>query len=172
MKKTWIEVFRTGTHKSQNGVEQTYTEAHLDMICKKYNEQSDHKAPLVIGHPQVDDPAYGWIEELKRVKDRLMAYVEPVSEKIITAVESGMFKRVSIALYADNLLRHVGLLGAAPPAVKGLAPVEFAADKEFEEYLQATSDNDDRLTFKGLKQFFSEFFKDSKPFTQKKYPGG
>ncbi|MDQ5985876.1 MAG: hypothetical protein CSYNP_01593 [Syntrophus sp. SKADARSKE-3] len=153
----WIEVFKTGTHTSGNGITKTYTEADLDRIVTKYNGQSE-KAPLVIGHPKVDDPAYGWIGKLQRVGRVMMAYVEDINEKIIEAVAKGMFRKVSIALYADDLLRHVGLLGATPPAVKGLAPVEFAADKDFQEYSVKTTTSDEDSFLGELKAFFTEMF--------------
>ena len=159
MKKVWIEVFRTGKHTAMNGVTKDYTEQDLDNFVSKFGETPGYKAPLVIGHPAVEDPAYGWAEQLKRVGSKLFAYVEPVSEKIVEAVRSGMFKRLSIALYADGLLRHIGLLGAHPPAVKGLAPVEFAADQAFAEFeIDAGDIEEQKITFKEFKAFFAELF--------------
>ncbi len=56
-------------------------------------------------------------------------------------VASGKFKKVSAAFYLPDSpnnphkgvlsLRHVGFLGAMPPAVKGLKQVEFAEDDDF-----------------------------------------
>lgn len=162
----WIEVFKTGTHTAMSGATKTYTEADLDRIVTKYNEQSDHEAPLVIGHPQTDAPAYGWIKQLKRVGERMYAFVETISEKIDQAVEAGMFRKVSIALYGDDLLRHVGLLGATPPAVKGLAPVEFATDKEFEEFSGSIDVKDKESLFKMLADFLLNLFSE----TQREIP--
>jgi len=136
----WIEVFRTGTHTSNNGIKKTYTEADLDNIVKLYNEQTDHEAPLVLGHPATDSPAYGWGKELKRVGAKMLAYVDQVADSIVEAVNKGEYKKVSIALYPDGLLRHIGLLGAVPPAVKGLAPVQFAEGLEFDEYIWVTDE--------------------------------
>ncbi len=129
-----IEVFRTGTHTDSAGSTGQWTEADLDRIAEKYNSQSEYSAPLVIGHPQTDSPAYGWTAFLERVGDRLFAAVENVNDKVREAVRSGMFRTVSIALYADGLLRHIGLLGATPPAVKGLTPVEFGNAVEYKTY--------------------------------------
>lgn len=157
----WIEVFKTGTHTSGNGIVKTYTEEDLEAIAVKYNGQKEHEAPLVIGHPATDDPAFGWIKEVKRAGDKLMAFVDQVSEGVREGVKEGMFKKVSIALYPDNLLRHVGLLGATPPAVKGLAPVAFSEGVEFEEFIWATDEY--RMPtvakiFSRIRDFFIEKF--------------
>jgi len=136
----WIEVFKTGTHISGNGVTKTYTEDDLDNIVKLYNEQTDHEAPLVLGHPTTDSPAYGWGKKLKRVGAKMLAYVDQVADSIVEAVSKGEYKKVSIALYPDGLLRHIGLLGAVPPAVKGLASVQFAEGLEFDEYIWVTDE--------------------------------
>lgn len=140
MAATWIEVFKTGTHTSGNGITKTYTEADLDNIVSKYNGQKDHEAPLVLGHPATDDPAYGWTKELKRNGQKLLAFVDQIADDIVKGVTDGNWKKVSIALYPDGLLRHIGLLGATPPAIKGLAPVQFAEGKEFDEYIWATDE--------------------------------
>jgi hypothetical protein len=163
MKGKWIHVFKSGIHTPMNGDAKTFTESDIDQIVTKYNEQSDHEAPLVIGHPKVDDPAYGWIKRLKRVGQDMFAFVETVSDKIDQAIASGMFRKVSIALYADGLLRHVGLLGATPPAVKGLAPVEFATDKEFIEFTRQMQEEKDKDIRQVLADFFSSLFSDTQP---------
>lgn len=135
MAGAWLEIFKAGVHTSGNGVTKEYTDDDLTHIVKTYNEQKDHEAPLVLGHPTNDQPAYGWAKELKTAGSKLLAYVDQVNGSIVDAVKRGEYKKVSIALYPDGLLRHIGLLGAVPPAVKGLAPVQFAEGEEFEEYI-------------------------------------
>ena len=139
-KNGWIEVFKEGEHTSSNGVKKTYTGEDLDHIAKTYNDQTEHNAPFVLGHPKTDDPAYGWVKELKHVGHKLMAFMDSVSDDVADAVARGEYKHVSIALYPNLLLRHVGLLGATPPAVKGLAPVTFAEGEEFDEYVWVTDE--------------------------------
>ncbi|MCP4112826.1 MAG: hypothetical protein GY749_46090 [Desulfobacteraceae bacterium] len=114
-----------------------YNREDLLEITKKYNTQTEYEAPLVIGHPQTDDPAYGWVKSLKVAGEKLYAEIDAISAYIRNLVQKKAYKYVSIALYPDRLLRHVGLLGAAPPAVKGMEPVkfcEFNAAEEYEEY--------------------------------------
>jgi len=138
-KSTWIEVFKEGTQTSSSGITKEYTADDLDTIVAMYNGQDAHEAPLVIGHPATDDPAWGWVKELKHVGTKLMAFVDSVKDEVVESVESGAYKKVSIALYPNMLLRHIGLRGAAPPAVKGLAPIAFA-ESEFDEYIWATDE--------------------------------
>lgn len=127
----WIEVFRTGTWTDSSGKEKTWTEKDLDAIVSKY-DPSTHEAPLVIGHPKDNSPAYGWVEALKREGEILLAKVKPTVEGFVDLVKQGVYKKVSIALYGDGTLRHIGFLGV-PPAVKGLKVPEFT-ELEFSEY--------------------------------------
>jgi len=41
-------------------------------------------------------------------------------------VKRGLYKKISVALYPDLGLRHIGFLGATPPAVKGLKQATFS----------------------------------------------
>ncbi|MDP3014246.1 MAG: hypothetical protein Q8M92_08405, partial [Candidatus Subteraquimicrobiales bacterium] len=134
--KDWIAIFRTGAHTDSNGNEKTWTEKELDTIVEKYNPK-EHEAPVVIGHPKDNAPAYGWIEAVKREGDILYAKMKGLIPEFVEMVKKGMFKKRSISLYPDGTLRHIGFLGAMPPAVKGLPDFAFG-DKggltiEFEE---------------------------------------
>lgn len=128
-----IEVFRAGTHTSSEGHTRTWTEEDLERIAETYNNQSDHEAPVVLGHPRDNAPAYGWVESLSVKKGVLLAKLTSLTEEFMEWVKAGRYKKRSIALYADGLLRHVGFLGAMPPAVKGLKDVAFS-DGDAEEY--------------------------------------
>ncbi|MCP4105484.1 MAG: hypothetical protein GY749_08100 [Desulfobacteraceae bacterium] len=132
----WIQVFRTGNHTDSAGNKKKYNREDLLEITKKYNTQAEYEAPLVIGHPQTDDPAYGWIKSLKVAGEKLYAEIDAISEHVRNLVQKKMYKYVSIALYPDRLLRHVGLLGAAPPAVRGMEAVKFCefSNEQYEEY--------------------------------------
>lgn len=161
MASTWMEIFKAGTHTSGNGVTKEYTVDDIKNIAKTYNEQKDHEAPLVLGHPATDDPAHGWAKELKEAGGKLLAYVDQINEKIVSAVERGEYKKISIAIYPNGLLRHIGLLGATPPAVKGLAPVQFAEDMEFDEYVWVTDEVRMPIVgrmLSGIRDFFIEKF--------------
>jgi len=134
----WIEVFKSGQHQDSSGKTNVFKDETLDKIADMYNrkvkESSSFEAPLVKGHPKTDAPAYGWIQKLKRKGNTLMARLKDVSPDLINEVKKGMYKKVSIALYPDFMLRHVGLLGAMPPAVKGLKNVSFNSDENYSEF--------------------------------------
>lgn len=160
----WLESFKVGKHVSSNGVEKEYTDADLKEIADNYNSQAEWQAPLVIGHPKTDDPAFGWVTKAKVEGSKLYTYVENVSDKVIEAVRAGMFKYISIALNPGNKLRHVGLLGAVPPAVKGLSPVQFSGGVEFEEFKIKPAVDSNALTsmFSRIKQFIASTFSSEK----------
>ena len=134
----WIEIFRSGEHTDSAGVKELYTPEMLDRISEIYNTKIDNEpaaeAPVVKGHPADDDPAYGWVERLARRGDKLLAKVKDLSPDFVNEVKSGLYKKISMAIYPDMLLRHVGFLGAVPPAVKGLKPVCFNNSEEFMNY--------------------------------------
>jgi hypothetical protein len=130
----WIEVFRTGKHTSSNGTTKTWSTKDLEDIALKYNSQKDRKAPLVIGHPANDAPAFGWTEELRVFKDKMFAFIGDINTSVKEAVKRKEYQNISIAIDGNGLLRHIGLLGAAAPAVAGLQPVKFAEGITFEEF--------------------------------------
>lgn len=130
-----IEIFRAGVHKPMNGPEVGFTSTMLDAIAEAY-DPSKHEAPLVIGHPGHDAPAWGWVKSLRRDGDGLKAVVRDLDPVFADMVKAGRFKKVSASFYLPSspnspikrgyYLRHVGFLGAQPPAVKGLNPVSFS----------------------------------------------
>jgi hypothetical protein len=123
----WIEIFKGGKQIDSAGEEHD-GDAVIDTIIAKFNA-TKHEPPAVIGHPKDNDPAYGWVEGVKTVvKDGvkvLLARFKQVVPEFEDMVKKGMFKKRSISVYPDGSLRHVGFLGAAPPAVKGLADLKF-----------------------------------------------
>jgi len=125
-----FEIFKTGKHTSDKGITREYTTDDLDKIAANYNPD-EHEAPIVIGHPKNNAPAYGWIEKLQRVGEKLIAIPKQVNQAFADMVKDGAFKKRSISITNDLKLNHVGFLGAAAPAVKGLKDVEFSADAEY-----------------------------------------
>lgn len=132
----WFAIFKTGKHTSNSGETKEYNAEDLDKMISKFESG---KVPLVIGHPKTNDPAWGWIKSLKRVGDTLYAEAENVVNEFAEMVNKKMFPNRSISINPDGSLRHVGFLGAVPPAVKGLGEVSFSEDvdsieiKEFNE---------------------------------------
>jgi hypothetical protein len=129
MSKGWIAIFKPGTHTDAAGNKRNWTEEDVQSMADVYNNQLEkerHDAPIVKGHPKTDDPAYGWIDKLKYEAGKLWAKPKQVAKAFANEVKEGKFKKISVALYPDGLLRHVGFLGAVPPAVKGLGDAELA----------------------------------------------
>lgn len=127
MTTKYCEIFRAGTHKAANGSEKTYTTADLDTIVNNFN--ADISAPIVIGHPKVNSPSYGWVNSLKREGESLYADYKQVVPEFAEWVDKGLYKNRSISLYPDMRLRHVGFLGAQPPAIKGLEEFQFSEEE-------------------------------------------
>jgi len=127
--ENWIEVFKTGSHSDSAGNTREWTNEDLDTIIKNY--ETAEQAPVVLGHPKTDEPAYAWVSELKREGDILFAKLTKVDPEFALWVEKGLYRKISIALSDDLKLRHIGFLGAAAPAVKGLkndfCEAEFSA---------------------------------------------
>lgn len=158
----WIEVFRTGTHTDSAGNTRDWKEDDLKKISENYNP-GENEAPIVIGHPADSAPAYGWVEKIKTEGDILLAKFKDVIPEFADMVEKGMFKKRSISLSPDLDLRHIGFLGAMPPAVKGLADLSFndndAIVFEFAETSPWTWESIARI-FRRLREYIIE--KDSK----------
>lgn len=128
----FFEIFRVGKHTDSRGNEREWKEADLDKMADSYDPKK-HEAPIVVGHPKDNHPAFGWIDGLKREGDVLLAKAKDVVSDFEDMVKAGMFKKRSISVYPDGSLRHVGFLGAAPPAVKGLKDLEFKDEEEITE---------------------------------------
>jgi hypothetical protein len=128
----WIECFKTGRHTDSAGNSRDFTTEDLDSIVLSYSQRLQENpgslAPLVKGHPESDSPAIGWVESLARRGNFLIAKIRDITEDTALELKEKKFRNVSISLYSDMSLNHIGLLGAANPAVKGLKPIEFIAE--------------------------------------------
>lgn len=129
-----IHIFKAGKHTDMNGNTKEYSREDIEAIAQQYNEQpneSRHYAPIVIGHPQTNAPAFGWVKKLHVIGDNLFAEPEKVNPDFAKLVKDGAYRTRSVAFYSDGKLRHIGFLGAVPPAVKGLEDFSFAEDSDF-----------------------------------------
>lgn len=128
----WFDIFRAGTHADSSGREITVTRDDLARLTASY-DPTHHEAPIVVGHPRTDDPAYGWVKALRLDGDTLQALPGEVEPQFAEMVRQGRYKKVSVKFQlADSglVLRHVGFLGAVPPAVKGLRSARFASQDD------------------------------------------
>ena len=123
----WIEIFRGGKQTDASG--RVYDGDELIDKAVASFRPAEHEPPVVIGHPETDAPAYGWVEALKKGFKNgaaiLLAKFKNVAPSFEEIVKQGLYKKRSAAFYANGSLRHVGFLGAVPPGVKGLTDVQF-----------------------------------------------
>ena len=152
MQTDWIAIFKTGTHTDGAGQTRTWTDQDLDRIVAQFNP-AEHEPPVVVGHPATDAPAFGWVAAVKRDGALLYARLKDLVPEFVDLLKEGRFKKRSIALYPDLTLRHVGFLGAMPPAVKGLPDAQFAAGTFSEVSLQPEEETMDEK----MKVFWQQF---------------
>lgn len=138
------EIFSVGTWNGDK-----FTGEDLDQMVNNFALlKNDIKPPVKLGHTsklnkEVDEgqPAFGWVQGLKRVGDKLIASFKDVPEILMDAIKKGLYKRVSAEIYYNvkhggknigKVLSGVALLGSAIPAVKNL--------KDLTAYLSETPD--------------------------------
>jgi hypothetical protein len=134
-----LQIFRPGRHTAMSGAELAFSESDLAASAAAYNPALS-EAPIVVGHPAHDLPAYGWVKSLAFADGGLEAEPDQVDPAFAEMVAAGRFKKISASFYPPEspknpvpgvfYLRHVGFLGAQPPAVKGLRSPAFADGDE------------------------------------------
>lgn len=143
--KGWLEVFRAGTHTDSKGVEFKASTDDLDQIVANHALGS---VPVVIGHPKTNGPAWAWTDGLRREGESLFAAFRDIHPAFDDAVALGSYRNRSVKIVNDKKvglrLRHVGWLGAEPPALDGLMPdaVEFSADDDGAEAFEFSVSDD------------------------------
>ncbi|WP_345193193.1 hypothetical protein, partial [Kistimonas scapharcae] len=163
-----IHIFRSGTHTDSTGITTRFSEEAIKASVAAYNPTL-HEAPIVVGHPKDNGPAYGWVSQLRFDEHGLEAEPHQIDADFEELVKAGRYKKISASFYTPDspnnpvpgvyYLRHVGFLGAQPPALKGLKPVSF---NEQEEGLLEFSAPYDTLTiasvFRRLREFLIDKF--------------
>lgn len=142
---TPLEIFAPGKWTDMSGRTWEFTADQVKEIAEGY-DPALFSAPLVVGHPKHDDPAWGWAASLKvdAASGKLIAEPEKVAPEFAEAVSQGRYRKISAAFFGPDhpgnpkpgqfYLRHIGFLGGVAPAVKGLAPAAFADGDEFIEF--------------------------------------
>ena len=130
-----LAIFKSGCHQPTSGPTLCFSDSDLQATVNAYAPHR-HEAPIVIGHPATDDPAYGWVERLNYQNGVLLAAPKQIDPAFASDVQAGRYKKISAAFFPPNhprnprpgvyYLRHVGFLGAAEPAVKGLSSAAFS----------------------------------------------
>jgi hypothetical protein len=127
--KDWVEVFRAGEQTDSNGKKQEWRNEDLDQMVGNFD--ANDRAPIVIGHPKGDSPAWGWVQSLKREGDKLYAKFADIAPKFLEWGQAGHIANRSVKILSTGKgfkLGHIGFLGASPPAVEGMEALSFKAD--------------------------------------------
>jgi len=138
----FFPAFVGGEQVDSNGTKKVWTGEELDQIVTNTKKLIDKNvfngAPMVIGHPKTDAPAYGWIQDLKREGNVLSVKGGNLHDEFAEGVEKGLWPNRSIRIGkgADGFyLKHIGFLGAVPPAIEGMDAIYNAAtDDECFDY--------------------------------------
>lgn len=130
-----IEIFAAGTWNSD-----IYSISDLDKMVEAYNKTKTKVKPfLKLGHNKMQSlleadglPAAGWIDNLRRVGEKLVADFVGVPKAIYELIKAGSYRTVSSEIYWNfaldgekypYLLKAVAILGADIPAVSSLKDI-------------------------------------------------
>jgi hypothetical protein len=154
----WVEIFRAGDY----GDKGKWTESEIDKVVANF-AAGVWKPPAVVGHPETNSPAMGWVKELQRQGKTLVAKFDQVQPELEALVTNGRYPNRSAAFYTDPqgkgpVLRHVGFLGGTPPEVKGLAPIKFSSTDFTEIELKEEEMDDKKGIMEAVREFFAETF--------------
>lgn len=138
----WVEIFKAGKQTDSKGRTQEFTATDLDQVVS--NLDPTHPPKHVITHRELYSPfGYGDIVELKRDGDSLFARSDNIEPQFDALVKNGRLPERSVRLVPSDQgwkLGHLAWLGAEPPAVEGLAPVQYSANAD--EVFEFTMKND------------------------------
>lgn len=151
-----IRIARIGTFTSNEGVKVSFGAKELADAASAYDPALD-PAPLVVGHPKIDAPAYGWVSGLAMDGDVLVATPDKIEPSFAELVREGRYPKVSAQFYTPDhpgnpkpgawYLKHIGFLGGHAPGIKGLGTVQFAAgDDEGALTFDFPTDGDNDVT--------------------------
>lgn len=126
-----IEIFRAGSHTDDSGTVHSFSAADVAGMVASY-DPALREAPLTVGHPAHNLPAYGWVKGLAvNSAGNLAMDTHQVQPQFAEMVDAKLFKKRSASFYPPGhpnnpkpgnwYLRHVAFLGAQPPAIAGLA---------------------------------------------------
>lgn len=135
----WVKGLYPGVHTAMNGKAYSFTPADVTAHVSAVQAQlaTGYMPPLVKGHPKHDDPRVGSVVGVKEEKGAAWYKVDNVSPEFAESVQKGEYPYTSPALKRDKSLRHLGALGAWPPALQDQTPLEFGEAPESDEDLLA-----------------------------------
>ncbi|MBF0589397.1 MAG: hypothetical protein HQL53_09725 [Magnetococcales bacterium] len=142
----WIEIFRAGEY----GRKGRFSIADLDQIVTNFS--GSDQVPIVVGHPQTDSPAWGWLTRIKREGESLLAKVGKLHQTFSQALAENKFRNRSVKVVKTKAgwkLAHLGFLGAELPGVEGMSPISMSDDGDkqvtIEMQLSETTNQEDSM---------------------------
>ncbi len=133
-----VEVLRVGRFRDLHGREITIDAALLRELADSY-DPTLYQAPVVIGHPQHNSPAFGPLSDPRATPTTLEVALTDLDPDFVAAHRAKRYPQRSLSFWPahhpDNplpdqgraYLRHLGFLGGVAPAVKGLRGADLAA---------------------------------------------
>ncbi|MBN2080908.1 hypothetical protein JW859_01750 [bacterium] len=121
-----VAILRPGQYIADDGQPVSFSAADLARLAENYDPHY-HCAPVNIDHEE-HGPALGLVGDLVFDGEYLAADLTHVPAAVADALDAGRYPGRSAEIYQDldgrgPYLRAVALLGARPPAVKGLPPL-------------------------------------------------
>ncbi|HQU83499.1 MAG TPA: hypothetical protein PKY59_10255 [Pyrinomonadaceae bacterium] len=166
-KGQWIAISKKGKFTDSSGTERDLNESFLKEVIANFTPSD---APAVIGHPSDNAPAWGWVSALRLNNDVLEAQFADTDQEFEQMVETGKFRKRSASFYLNPpSLRHVGFLGAMPPAVKGLQDIQFSdgesvtVEISFKEQTMSNENLNTQEEKKTFSEWVKEFFGGKNP---------
>ncbi len=154
----WVDICRVGTVADSSGTTRDLSAEFLEAVIRNYRDD-EHEAPIVIGHPNENAPAFGWVTELRLNGDRLEAHFSDTDDEFERLVEAGKYRKRSASFYLNPpALRHVGFLGAQPPAVKGLKNIQFAEGESITFENSFTNNQETKMEDKDVEKVSESVF--------------
>lgn len=124
-----VEVLKVGTFRDMHGRDIAVTRDDLTELATSY-DTALYRAPVVIGHPRVEDNAWGVIERFEVDGDSLYAIEGQVDAQFSAFRDAGHYAERSLSYFLPDSpnnptpgkkhAKHLGFLGGAAPAVPGL----------------------------------------------------
>lgn len=128
-----FQVFAAGQYEDKKEGTIDFTEKELDDIVEEFNSEG-YQGPIVLGHytdyKNNRIPAFGWINGLKRIGTEIWTNGAEFADELVDAIKQGYYGNRSIGLAKKNgawVFTHLGILGSAPPEVRGMKPSLKAA---------------------------------------------
>lgn len=160
--KGWVAIFKAGKQTDSKGRTASYSQSDLDEMVA--NASVESPVPHVITHKELYSPfSYAQSPELKREGDVLYSRQEKIEPQFEKLVQDGnLFERsVRLRKTADGWrVGHVAWLGAEPPAVADLPPVEYesSADEVFDFEMDWETPNVLARMLRRMREFLIEKF--------------